>query len=213
MEWLRYKPSREPIAVVYWPPDADPHPIEEPPAPRDFRLLQRTMHEDEEMIAELAWLLEEALAARKRGGPQAADKAIRRGIEEYFSRQPSEPPEPGHVMGRLVTCPRASDCMDRALEALVAAAEWLGDASVTLAAQDEALAEKLLLAYTRETGRPFRGRWRGAYRAVLAASRKGADLLDYGFIVALVRTTPRPSALIERLSGYKYAAVHAYASD
>jgi len=213
MEWLKYKPAREPVAVVYWPPESPPEPLQGPPGPREFRLLQRTMHEDEEMIAELAWLLEEALAARKRGGPEAADATIRRGIEEYFSRQPTEPPEPGHIMGRLVTCPRAGDCMDRALEALVSASEWLGDASVTLAAQDEELAEKLLIAYTRETGRPFRGRWKGAYRAVVAASRKGADLLDYGFIVALVRAAPRPSALIERLSGYRYAAVHAYASD
>ncbi len=211
-EWLAVEHDREPVIVAYWPPGLEPSIIEEPD-PDLFKSLVAGQHEEEERLEELHRLLEEAVRARARGGPEAADTAIRRGLEEYFQRPPPPPrPPPTHVMGRVVACPRAEDCIGHAVEALLAASEWLGPRGVTLAVQDENVAEEIVLAYTREAGERFAGRWRGAYRSIVAASRDPLRLLDYGFIVAVVRSGPRRSVLADRLTGYRYAALLLYAA-
>ena len=204
-----YKPSKEPVAIVSWPEGRPAGPLKIP-SHDQFYMLQRLMHEEEERAVEVAEMLEEAAAARSRGGPLEAHRVIVSRLEAYFSRPPLEPGDPPPVGGSHVSCPRLGDCVERVVDSLVAAVDWLGPQAVTLAVQEEDAAQSILLGYSRLAGRPFTGRWRGAYRAVVAASRRGADILDYGFIVALVRASPKPSVLIERLAGYPYAVVYSY---
>ncbi len=179
--------------------------------PLEYAIVVRSMRADEEKVEALHRLLEEALQYKD---PSQQDATIRRGIEEYFQSPTQKVPEPpSDLLGYRMACPHIRHCIRPAAEALATAVEWLGPHGVTLAVQDEEYASVIIREYTRITGRAFQGYYENAYRRVVASSRAGPHrLMNHGFTVAVVRSAPRPSVLLDRLAGYPYAAVFSYAS-
>ncbi|MCE4599966.1 MAG: DEAD/DEAH box helicase [Desulfurococcales archaeon] len=191
--------------------DRDHEPIEYFPA-NEYRMLVSGMWQDEEKVEALHNLMERAVEASRKY-PGMVNEVIRRGLEEYFSKPlllPAKEPPPG-LLGAREACPTLQECIDNIVDAMDLAVEWIGDRGVTLAVQGEEWVPLILRRYTAKTGRPFHGRTKGAYNRVVSASRRGwMHLMDYGFIIAVVRGVGKPSVLIDRLKGYPYAALFIY---
>ena len=206
---VRVSTSNTGIVVVNMSLDRDHAPIRVFP-PVEYAHIVRGMWSDEEKLESLRSLLEQAIAYRK--SPEEQDRIVKEGIRRYFEAQPlHRPGDPPGVLGTRMACPSLWDCLEDLASVVKTVSDWLGQRAVTLAVQDEDKAGELVRRLSGILEAPFQGRWKGAYRRVVNASRKGPlALMDHGFIVAVLRATGRKSILIDRLEGYPYHALFMY---
>ena len=120
-----------------------------------------------------------------------------------------EPP-PG-LLGSKTLCTLPAECAEPAARTLLEAERWLGSPHmVVLAAQDPEIERLVLSKYIELAGKPFHGRT-GAYRSVLARSRKGVwRLMDLGYLVVVARARPRTLEALSRLEEYPYRSLFLY---
>ncbi len=191
--------------------DMDHKPLEYFP-PADYHYVVTTMWSEEEKVEALHNLLESAIEASKKS-KDLTNQVLRSGLEAYFSGShlttPSDPP--ASLLGKRSACPTIAECLDDIVKMMIRATEWIGERGVTLAVQNEEWADAIIRRYTSITGKPFKGTWKGSYARIVNASRRSwVHLMDYGFLIAVVRGSPRPSVLIDRLRGYPYHALFIY---
>lgn len=186
-------------SILYFPPD-------------EHRYIVTSMWSEEERVEELHNLLESVFEASRKSR-ELANQLMRTRLEEYFAkpRTMARIDPPASLFGVRTACPTINECLDDIVRTLIRASEWISDRGVTLAVQNEEWSDAIIRRYTSLTGKPFRGRWKGTYSRIVGMSRNGwIRLMDYGFIVLVVRGSPRPSVLIDRLRGYPYHALFIY---
>ncbi len=179
--------------------------------PLEFSVIMRNMWIEEEKLEYLHKLLEESLRISRKSEKEA-DRIVKKGINEYFnSFNPLGRVKPPSSLGMKASCPKLQDCIDEIVDVARKVSRWIGPKAITLAVQEEDKASWIVKEASARLGGPFQGRWRGMYNRVVAASRRGGiGLMDYGFIIAVVKASGRRSVLIDRLDSYPYSSLFIY---
>ena len=159
--------------------------------------------EDEERVRTLSGLLKKAAKAKQSGGNP--DKVIRTGIEEYFKREPAEPPPTPETPSPGYDICYRDECVLRAAALINSLAKQTRCRGVVLAysREEDLLAVKRILT---RVGLPCTPSTLRMHRLTQSYKSRGLlALLDRGFIVALVPMDKQRLAHIEEMSShYRY---------
>ncbi|MEB3862129.1 MAG: DEAD/DEAH box helicase [Desulfurococcales archaeon] len=198
-----YNPARTQVAIIEFP-------IRKPkeitvPGKEDFVKLVKKSTGEIESIDNLKEMLEKALAAKSVGGPQAADRAIKEWIRNYFTYQPGKE-ETARISGKRRECTTIDKCIEEVIQDTIEAAKVLGRYGVTLAVKDQDIAYRLKqeLASRGVAVEPSIA----AYRRILGHSTEVTRLLDDGYIIVVARETPQTVQALSRLDRYPYKSLY-----
>jgi ATP-dependent DNA helicase RecQ len=202
----RAAPGR--YVAVYLAPDVQ-HRVSPVLPPDAFALLIRSYSIEVSKTEQLRSIMEEAAAARLKGGQAAAEAILRRRIEEALERPPLRPLRPGELeelLSGVHECGSPEECARRAAEAAEALEGALGMYGYTLASPSEDLAALLRREAEARLGRRIPSPLR-VYRSLMASARRWGPVVlsNRGVIVLLLRGGSRSVEAVERnLSGYPY---------
>ncbi|MGC9134010.1 DEAD/DEAH box helicase [Caldisphaera sp.] len=177
-----------------------------------FNEVLRFSNREIEKIEEIQKIMEEAIAIRSRNGSNSVDPLIKKRVEEYLTRD-SQKPDYKKIkdLGNVIECTPLKGCAERIAQTISDMERTFGDKNVTIAINSYDSLDVVEKEYRKITGMTpkFSNQ---AYKKILAYINKGKEekLMDYGYLVFIVKKNNRNEILMDFLNKYKYAASYFY---
>ncbi len=211
-KWRKYEfeGRREPIALIQLSLDMK-HDTINVFDPEEFAILSKLSIHDIESFLSYRKIIEQALRMEK---PDRQDSFIKEELDRYLSAMTNwkagRPPKT--LLYSITYCPTSKDCIGHVIGRIVEAQEWLDNPRlITLAVQSETVMDSLREKYRMLIDEELEASYTNSYRRILAASRGGIyRLLDYGYIILVIKDSKRAREIIERIRPYPYSSIYVY---